>query len=350
MDIKVAFNTFLQVIYKLLAGLLSVVAFFLIGTVLIAYGLNLGLNNYVLILLGGLAIFMLFYIWKNYDQISENDNKNSSFLLVKEIIKLSTVIIIFFVIAILANKNPKIINYDDLEESNEMVTLMVDTSKVTAQKYYISNQTWKDFSGEKHRLPFRVNYDAVLKSYKNRQDFFVDYKYTWGALYKNLADNDRSLIEELSQTFFTYQQERKMNRREFAELIISAIQDIPYTLILNTACEEGNVKPCIGNVKMGVFAPAEFISSLYGDCDTRTVILFTLLSRFNYDVAILNSKKYSHSVLGINIPSTGKYKEYHQKKYYFIEATGRGAPIGYLHSDFSNINYWKFELINEQKI
>ncbi len=51
---------------------------------------------------------------------------------------------------------------------------------------------------------------------------------------------------------------------------------------------------------MGVYAPVEFVSNLRADCDTRTVMIYTLLSRFNYDVAILNSEKYRHSVLGLN--------------------------------------------------
>jgi hypothetical protein len=92
------------------------------------------------------------------------------------------------------------------------------------------------------------------------------------------------------------------------------------------------------------------VSSLKGDCDTRTVLLFTLLSRFNYDIAILNSVDYQHSVLGINIPSTGKFKSYRFKKYYFIETTAKGCPIGYLHKDFSDINKWDFALIHNIKI
>ncbi len=350
MNIKVAFNTFLQLIYKTLAGLLSVASVFLIAAVLIAYGFNLDVNKYILLFFFSIALVLLFYIWKNYDKISDNENKNSSSHLIREIIKLTVSIVIFSLIVMITNNNTKIQNHNDFEQTDEMVTLMIDSSQTTSRKYYISNQVWKSFDGETHRLPFKVNYDDVIKSKKNKEDFKITYRFSWENFYKNIADNDRPLLEDLAKTFFNYQKKENMNRRDFAELMISAIQDIPYNLILSVPCEKTDVKPCFGNVKLGIYTPAEFISTLSGDCDTRTVILFTLLSRFNYDVAILNSKKYKHSVLGLNIHSTGKFKTHNNKKYYFIETTAKGCPIGYLHQDVSNVNYWGFALIYNTKI
>ena len=137
-----------------------------------------------------------------------------------------------------------------------------------------------------------------------------------------------------------------MNRRKFAEFIITSIQSIQYNYIKTKPCNGTEDYPCVGNVRLGIFAPVEFSANLTGDCDSRTVLLFVLLDKFNYDVAILNSDKYLHSVLGISLPARGKYKTYNRKKYYFVETTAKGCPIGYLPKDMSSLRYWDFVLVN----
>lgn len=345
MNIKRAFNTFLQFIYKLLAGVLSICATILIIVILIAFGFNLVQNKLILYLLGGIALFILFYVRKNDDKVSEDDNKNTSFQILKEIFKLSIGTLLFCFIVVSIGKR-KIVN-TALEETNELVSLVIDSSQTPIQKHYKSTQTWRDFNQNTHRLPFKIDYSNVEQSKSNRKAFRVTNRFSWGIFYKNLADNDRPLVEALAQTFFNYQKEEQMSRRAFAELIITAVQDIPYNLILHSNCKTTDVQPCYGNIHMGLHAPAEFISNLRGDCDTRTVLLFTLLSRFNYDVAILNSVEYRHSVLGLNIPATGKFKMHNNKKYYFIETTARGCPIGYLDLQFPKIEFWDVVLTHQ---
>ncbi len=234
--------------------------------------------------------------------------------------------------------------------SSEDVTLIVDTTAQGIDKYYVSHQSWMDFDRKQHRLPFKVDFNNVLLSKKNRNKLEIpfrgDHLHFWGTFYNNLANHDRPLVEGLAQTFYEYQKGKNMGRREFAELMITAIQDIPYSLILSDKCGMEDAKSCVGNVKMGLYAPAEFIAYLDGDCDTRTVLLFTLLSRFQYDVAILNSTEYRHSILGLQINSTGKYKSYKRRKYYFVETTSRQNPIGYLHPDYSELDHWDVVLTN----
>lgn len=262
-----------------------------------------------------------------------------------------TVIVLFFVCAFLLkvfvkkDKPPK-----TGKTKSEKVVINEDSTNQGIHKYYLSHQSWTDFNGKQHELPFKVGYQNVLRSAKNRKDLRLfyngDHIRYWGTFYRNLADHDQPLVEELARTFFDYQKGKNMSRLEFAELMITAIQDIPYTLILSRACSPEDRKPCVGNVKSGLYAPAEFVANLSGDCDTRTVLLFTLLSRFKYDVAILNSVFYKHSILGLHINSTGKYKTYKRRKYYFVETTTRRNPIGYLHPEYSETNYWDVVLTN----
>jgi len=304
-------------------------------------------NGYLLLVLIAILLGFVAYFWKRRKKLTQQ--KTSSSILLFEILKLGLGIAVFSIVSLgLINQIDLPINAFETAEVNETVKIVTDTSDTGISKYYLSQQTWKDFNREQHSLPFKVNYEGVFNAQNNRNAFAITPQFSWGSFYKHLVDHDTPIVEELSLAFYNYQKEKGMNRRDFAELIISAIQDIPYNLILSDECTSTDVKPCFGHIKLGVFAPAEFISNLKADCDTRTLLIYTLLSRFNYDVAILNSEKYLHSVIGLNIPSTGKFKALKTKKYYFVETTARGCPIGYLHHDFSNINYWEFVLIHNK--
>nr|WP_321237295.1 hypothetical protein [uncultured Psychroserpens sp.] len=345
MGFKTTIHKLLQGLYTIFKGLLIIVAVLLIIIVVVNIGFNLTISNELLVVFTGIAIAIIFYFLNGKKKLSKS-KKTVGFLLF-EILKLGFFTYLFFVFVFslgpvdLPKRKPVV--------KDETVKLVIDSSSVRINKFYLSQQTWVGFKREKHTMPFKVEYDGVINSKKNRNDFKVTYGFKWGDFYKTLSDNDRPLIEELAQTFYSYQEKKKMSRRDFAELMITAIQDIPYTLILGKVCDSLITKPCYGNIKLGLFAPAEFVSNLTGDCDTRTVLLFTLLSRFNYDIAILNSKAYRHSVLGINIPSTGKFKMHQNTKYYFIETTARGCPIGYLNQSVSDISKWDFQLIHNIK-
>jgi hypothetical protein len=68
------------------------------------------------------------------------------------------------------------------------------------------------------------------------------------------------------------------------------------------------------------------------------------LSHYEYDVAILSSEFYSHSVLGINMPYNGLKYKYNNQKYTLWETTAKGSKPGILSNEISNINYWRISI------
>ena len=89
-----------------------------------------------------------------------------------------------------------------------------------------------------------------------------------------------------------------------------------------------------------------FMASLKGDCDTRTILLFSILTNFNYDVMVLGSYTYKHSILAINLRGNGAYKFYNNKKYFVWETTMENMEIGQLPSEISDMNLWNINLQN----
>ena len=132
-------------------------------------------------------------------------------------------------------------------------------------------------------------------------------------------------------------------------MIVTFVQDIPYSYVLNIDCDDYQTgdKPCIGNVALGLLSPYEFIHSLYGDCDTRAVLIYTILEELGFDPMIVVSDEYAHAMLALNIPASGDHLTYRGNNYYFWETTAKGWPIGMLPPTTNNVNYWKIALVNE---
>lgn len=147
---------------------------------------------------------------------------------------------------------------------------------------------------------------------------------------------------------------------EFAEMVVSCIQDIPYAYIFQDKClpadqYESSIRTllercpecCMGNIMYGIQNPVSFMQNLKGDCDTRTVMIYCVLKHFGYDVAILNSDFYRHSILGINLPASGHNKIYNGKKYMLWETTAKYFPIGNLPSTYNDISHWNVVLTSK---
>lgn len=185
--------------------------------------------------------------------------------------------------------------------------------------------------------------DQVILSYDENgyRDFLV-----------KLQNFDRTRMSHIFDMLDSINTSVSNDKIRFVKAVVTMVQDIPYTLILPNACNAllyrdeftkqylKNNGECVGNVKFGLHSPLEFMSTLQGDCDTRTLFLFTVLDHYGYDVALMGSDLYQHSVLGINLPFQGLNKMSGGKKYYVWETTAAGIPPGVLNKDISDMQYW----------
>ena len=124
-----------------------------------------------------------------------------------------------------------------------------------------------------------------------------------------------------------------LNSEEFVKVIVSFVQHITYELVPD-------------DYRFDIYTPVEFMKIFKGDCDTKVLFLFTILTKFGYDVIMLNSDVYTHSVLGINMPSAGNYKTHLGKRYYTWETTGKYFQPGMLDASISRMESWYVALSN----
>jgi hypothetical protein len=160
------------------------------------------------------------------------------------------------------------------------------------------------------------------------------------------------------QVFKTKSIENKLNPVETAELVISYIQQIPYVLVHDETCNQaiasGNEfmrnyhlegRPCLPEIPAGVQSPYEFSHNLEGDCDTRSLFAFSLLSSLNIPCSIWVSSVYGHSVVGIGLPAGGNnFKYSNGRRHFGTELTATGFRIGMMAPDQGDMDNWKIAL------
>ena len=224
-------------------------------------------------------------------------------------------------------------------------TIESTTSELVTNKLY-----WKDYDNDDYYEYFSIKYFDYLSSLKYKNGLL--YVSSYSELYEKVSKYDKNKITLIYNTLNQIRIDENMNKRKFAEVLVSFVQTIPYSLVMRDNCDSAyssdqNVRKmindgvsCDGPVYAGVYSPIEFIKNFKGDCDSRTLFLYTLFKKFNYDIVILNSDLYAHSIIGVNLPSTGRYKTYLGKRYYTWETTNKGWQLGVLPPTANIMKYW----------
>ena len=274
-------------------------------------------------------------------------------------------ILLFFGVKIVGGLFINIIKTLEVEKpsfsTEEVVTDEILIEANDTVPVFTSNRHWRDNFGNSFSGPLTVR----QRDFSRLQNHINTYrpasnKYFWGGLYDYIERKDTPSLDLVMNTFSKINEEKRLNQMEFAEMVITCIQDIPYSFVFQEGClaaenYEDSIRRiledcpecCIGNVKYGIQNPVSFIKNLKGDCDTRTVLIYAILKYFNYDVAILNSDFYKHSILGLNIPASGLNKVYKGKKYLLWETTAKYFKVGDLPSTFNNVTHWNVVLTSK---
>ena len=236
-----------------------------------------------------------------------------------------------------SSKNEDEITLEDPPEYNEIISRSI---------------SWNDYDEKRYYGDFKFKYGDYLKSKKNKEQLTP---FSNRDLYSSLNRFDQNRLDMIYSTLQRIRNENNLSRNRFAEVVVSLIQSIPYSYNIENDCEGNNLPeaykeaiksgiPCLSFTRHDILSPLEFFYLKKGDCDSRTVLIYNILKRFGYDVAILNSNLYAHSMIGINLPTYGKYKIINGKKYYFWETTAQGWELGVLPPDWWDISKWYLAL------
>lgn len=220
-------------------------------------------------------------------------------------------------------------------------------------------RAWEDYNGNQYEgtIWTKQSEYSASRNYKKNLPGDGNSRENYDRSIYLLKEYDKFKLNGILQLFDKIEKEKQLSRVAFAEVIVSFVQDIPYALILPQSCEPGMYADpfikkylsspdalCEADQPGGINSPVEFMSNLKGDCDTRTLLLYTILSHYKYDVALLSSEYYQHSLIGINLPIGGIAYKYDFKKYVLWETTAPNMKPGILSNEISNLNYWRISL------
>lgn len=216
---------------------------------------------------------------------------------------------------------------------------------------------WEDYNGNKFSTEVKTYLDDVkaINQYRNQYASVTSFS-DFNELYLDLVNFGvgRSSFDLLYQNLDTIRVSRNLDRLQFAEMVVSMVQDVPYVLILPNECNHQQYsdmyvreyllsdQPCTPFVKNGLYSPEEFAATLEGDCDTRTLFLFRVLAHYDYDVRIFNNENIGHSILGVNLGQMiGHTKVSDNLPYTLWETTAFGLKPGAYTPFIKNLNNWK---------
>jgi hypothetical protein len=243
-----------------------------------------------------------------------------------------------------------------------------DNSNFDDPDYEIEKEiNWYDFITNK----YGIKYNTYVKSFfeTQRNHISVDEKYRktsrsalsyFNKLYVNLEQFDNEKTDSIVNLLKEKAVSKKLNSIQTAEMVVAFIQEIPYVLVHQNSCENiqqsesrnsfvveyhRDKKPCLPNVAGGVQSPYEFLHNLKGDCDTRSLLGYTILKKLNISASIWVSEAYGHSILGVGLPvGNGVYKTIKGLNHYGVELTNKGFRLGMISPQQRDMSNWDIAL------
>ncbi len=224
---------------------------------------------------------------------------------------------------------------------------------------------WSDYDSNLYEVELPIRVSDVRASSHFHQQLDQRQPLSISEVYLQFDRFDKDALDLVYHQLDSLRLSRRLTEAQFANALVSCIQSIPYYLVVPHSCDADlypdefsrqylrtcDTDCCIGDVGFGVRSPVEFLSDLKGDCDTRALLLYNLMRRFNYDLAIITSEHYRHAAIAVglsDVPETiSATFEIGGKKLYAWETTATGYTVGMLPERVRNLHYWKVNLVNE---
>ncbi len=261
----------------------------------------------------------------------------------------------------LQTKLPKPLIEDQSEELETRMEPSIDTIGSTAIidtliKHF---RVWYDYEGSKYEGIIWIRKSDFVRSKHFKDNLISDSNSaeSYDYMIHSLREYDKNRLSGVYQLFDSIRQENQLSNVGFAELIVSFVQDIPYSVVVPYDCDPNSYEDeaikeylssenarCDGFEKFGINSPVEFMSTLNGDCDTRSLLLYTMLAHYGFDVALFTSEYYAHSIIGLNLPISGLAYRHNNQRYVLWETTAPNFRAGFLPKEIANLNYWRISL------
>jgi hypothetical protein len=277
---------------------------------------------------------------------------------------LGSLLLFGIVLTVLLKYLPNVRGDERKVEQTEDGSVRILPPKDNGKKDLLSEKqiTWWDFFKKRYMIAYNTSSTSFFESQQynasaveqvqgvNNIDLF-------GQLYAEMNQNDTPKMDSIIDLFRN--RARGMNALRTAEMVCTFVQEIPYFLVHEDDCKTAvqkagsgfmveyhqQNKPCLPEIPAGVQSPYEFMHNLKGDCDTRSLLAFTIMKKMGIPASIWVSESFGHSVLGVGLPvGTGFYKEVNGIKHYAVELTAKGFRLGMISPEQQIGSNWDIAL------
>jgi hypothetical protein len=252
-------------------------------------------------------------------------------------------------------------------------TLYTDNKKLSAANGTVADELithhikWADYDHHVYETSLSILRSQVNEASNAHEQLSIQPGNSLAPVYQQLMMQDDAKLQKIYHVFDSIKTSAHLGAVQLATMMVSCIQSIPYYLVLDQSCDAKKYQNafivdflnqcsgdcCVGYAKYGVRSPAEFIGDLKGDCDTRALIIYTLLKKFDYNVALLTSRYYQHALVAVDFNSPYENARVaipiHNKLYYLWETTQAGMTPGDIPIAYRDIQRWNVDLLNEKK-
>ncbi len=228
---------------------------------------------------------------------------------------------------------------------------------------------WKSYDSTVYKTTLSILRSEVDAAEQSHENLKFRPETTLAPVYNDLAQLDDAKLQRTYAAFDSIRSAAQLDERAFAKMVVSCIQSIPYFLVVDKSCNPREYQNsfinqflnqcesecCVGYAKYGVRSPAELIGDLKGDCDSRSLLLYCILKKFNYDVALLTSVYYQHATIAVHFNSTndktdGVAMPIKNKYYMLWETTQAGMKPGDIPVAYQDLDNWSVDLLHAKKL
>lgn len=259
-------------------------------------------------------------------------------------------------------------SYDTVKTKKEIIPKDTTAASSKLEDTLISHLIrWKDYDSSYYEVTLSVlASDVASSSLDHNRINYIPRSNTLSPVYDYLERSDSAKLTRIYNAFDSIRIASSLTELQFAKMVVSCVQSIPYYLVLINSCnayqadefvnsylQQCDKECCIGDTKFGVRSPVEFISDLKGDCDTRSLLIYNILKRFNYNIALISSDYYRHAMIAVNFQDDnridGLAMNILDKNYHLWETTNIGFKPGEVPPGNRNLEHWDIALFNEKK-
>ena len=267
----------------------------------------------------------------------------------------SAIFLFFFVVIILLIISSNLPEFGFTSPEPEKKEYIIEFDSLTNQNVINSSFSWSLVNNRLRKTKFKISFKLLEKDVKEAMDYIdklantsykelglernypdpiTESRVVWAEVYRRVFYNAVPKMNAVLEGFNRIFSEENFDDRDKIYFVITFVQNIRYD-------RPGGM--------LDLFPPLGTIAYRFGDCDSKTMLLYVILEKMGVDCAMLWSYNYKHAMLGIRVNGRGNFLVANGKKYYFLETTYPNWEVGIIPPEFKNIQFWFIAEIDAEK-